>query len=95
MFAILMMVIFSFNQQIKTSHFAHEYDKRVREFIKQKNSKAPFLVAKPLPDSGVIPSQELNKIGETPAMTSYYLGRVNGINKDVYLDTKLLKKSEK
>jgi hypothetical protein len=94
-FAILMMGIFSFNQQIKTSHFAHEYDKRVREIIKQKNSKAPFLVAKPLPDSGVIPSQELNKIGETPAMTSYYLGRVNGINKDVYLDTKLLKKSEK
>jgi hypothetical protein len=94
-FAILMMGIFSFIQQIKTSRFAHEYDKRVREFIKQKNSKAPFLVAKPLPDSGVIPSQELNKLGETPAMTSYYLGRVNGINKDVYLDTILLKKSEK
>jgi hypothetical protein len=93
--AILMMGIFSFNQQIKTSHFAHEYDKRVREIIKQKNSKAPLLVAKPLPDSGVIPSQELNKLGETPAMTSYYLGRVNGINKDVYLDTILLKKSEK
>ena len=94
-FAILMMGIFSFNQQIKTSHFAHEYDKRVREIIKQKNSKAPFLVAKPLPDSGVIPSQELNKIGESAAMTSYYLGRVNGINKDVYLDTTSLKKSEK
>jgi hypothetical protein len=93
--AILMMGIFSFIQQIKTSRFAHEYDKRVREIRNQKDSKAPFLVAKPLPDSGVIPSQELNKLGETPAMTSYYLGRVNGINKDVYLDTILLKKSEK
>ena len=90
-----MMGIFSFNQQIKTSHFAHEYDKRVREIRNQKDSKAPFLVAKPLPDSGVIPSQELNKIGESAAMTSYYLGRVNGINKDVYLDTTSLKKSEK
>jgi hypothetical protein len=90
-----MIGFFSFNQQIKTSHFAQEYDNRVEQIIKQKNSKAQFLVAKPLPDSGVIPSQELNKLGETPAMTSYYLGRVNGINKDVYLDTILLKKSEK
>ena len=87
-----MMGLFSFNQQIKTSHFAQEYDKLVRGIIKQKDSKALFLVAKPLPDSGVIPSQELNKLGEKPAMTSYYLARVNGINKDVYLDTNTLTK---
>jgi hypothetical protein len=90
-----MMAIFTFNQQQKISHFAGEYDKRVREIRKQKDSKALFLVSKPLPDSGVIPSQELNKQGESPAMTSYYLGRVNGINKDVYLDSTPLKKSDK
>jgi len=93
--AIIMIGFFAYNQHTKTSHFAREYDNRVQEIIKQKDSKALFLVAKPLPDSGVIPSQELNKHGEKPAMTSYYLGRVNGINKDIYLDTSSIKKSEK
>lgn len=88
----LMIGIFTFNQQIKTSQFALEYDNRVKEIKMKKLYKGSFLVAKPLPDSGVIPSQELNKFGETPAMTSYYLGRVNGINKDIYLDTSFLKR---
>jgi O-antigen/teichoic acid export membrane protein len=87
MVSVLLVGIFTFKQVNTTRHFAREYDNRVKDIFEQKGSKALFLVARPLPDSGIIPSQELNKIGETPAMTSYYLGRVNGINKDIYLDT--------
>jgi hypothetical protein len=85
--SVLLVGIFTFKQVNTTRHFAREYDNRVQKIIRQKESKTLFLVARPLPDSGIIPSQELNKIGETPAMTSYYLGRVNGISKDVYLDS--------
>ena len=85
--AVLVLGIFTYKQVNTTRYFAREYDNRVQDLIRQKESKTLFLLAKPLPDSGIIPSQELNKIGEIPAMTSYYLGRVNGINKDVYIDT--------
>jgi hypothetical protein len=95
MVSVLLVGIFTFKQVNTTRHFAREYDNRVQNIIEQKGSKALFLVASPLPDSGIIPSQELNKIGETPAMTSYYLGRVNGINKDIYLDTTSIEASGK
>jgi hypothetical protein len=95
MVSVLLVGIFTFKQVNATRHFAREYVNRVQNIISQKGSKGLFLVARPLPDSGIIPSQELNKIGETPAMTSYYLGRVNGINKDVYLDTTSIEASGK
>ncbi|MFY7668065.1 MAG: hypothetical protein ACOVQG_04935 [Crocinitomicaceae bacterium] len=79
------MLVFFIKQIRLTSHFAEKYDERIQLIKNEKNSNKKHLLLPPLPDSGVIPSQELNKVGESPNMTSYYFGRLLGAEKDVYL----------
>jgi hypothetical protein len=79
------MSVFFIKQIRLTSHFAEKYDERIELIKNERNSNKKFLLLPPLPNSGVIPSQELNYVGESPNMTSYYLGRLLGVEKDVYL----------
>lgn len=84
-FSLVFMSIFVIKQIRLTSHFAKKYDERIQLIKKEKKSNQQYLLLPPLTDSGVVPSQEFNKVGENPNMTSYYLGRLLGVEKDVYL----------
>lgn len=82
---ILALTKLNFTQYKAGKTFASFYDDRLKK-IKLLNKKSNVIeINEPLPDSGVIPSQELTKIGIKPGITSYYLGRVNGVNKTIYL----------
>ncbi len=79
------MSVFFIKQIGLTSQFAEKYDQRIELIKNERNSNEKYVLLAPLPDSGVIPSQELNKVGEIPGMTSYYLGRLLGVEKEVYV----------
>ncbi len=83
---LFIISIFTIKQYKTTQNFANLYDQRIR-YIKSKiKTKSTTIFVVPLPDSGVIPAQEVNKIGETKiGMTTLKLGKLNGVNKEIYL----------
>jgi hypothetical protein len=82
--ASVLMIFFTTKGYVMTKKFAIAFDYRVEYIITQKDNKLNYIIVKPLPDSGVIPSQEVSKINTKVSVTSSYLGRVNGIDKNVY-----------
>jgi hypothetical protein len=82
----ILILIFTNKQYIMSKKFTTSFDNRIDYIITQKNKKCKYILVNPLPDSGILVSQEVNKINENFTNTSYYyLGRVNGIDKDVFL----------
>ena len=81
----ILILIFTNKQYIMSKKFTTSFDNRIDYIITQKNKKNKYILVNPLPDSGILVSQEVNKINENFTNTSYYLGRVNGIDKDVFL----------
>ncbi len=83
--SLILIIVFYYIQFALTSNFAKKYDERFILIKSQSHINQKYILLPPLPDSGIIPSQELNKLGEQPGMTSYYLGRLLGVDKDCYL----------
>jgi len=81
----ILLVIFTNKQYNNSMQFTTAFDNRIKYLISQKNSKSKYILVNQLPDSGVLASQEVGKINDKGYISSYYLGRVNGINKDVFL----------
>lgn len=84
-FGAASMLIFTIKQYSSSKKYAFAYDKRVKYILTQKNSSSKFILVNPLPDPGVLACQEVGKNHDKVSITSYYLGRVNGINKDILL----------
>lgn len=82
----ILLSVFTIKQYVITKNFAFFYDQRI-EFIKtKKNYKSSYIYVKPLPDSGVIPSQEVNEFGAAKiGFTTLKLGKLNGVKKEIYL----------
>lgn len=83
--SLIMMSKFVYMQFFITQSFSKAFDKRIAFIKSQKNLKSKFILVDPLPNSGVIPSMEASILEKKPNLTSYYLGRLNGLDKDVFL----------
>lgn len=81
----ILILILTNKQYTLSEKFTTAYDNRINYIISQKNKKSEYILVNPLPDPGVLACQEVGKINEKGYISSYYLGRVNGINKDVFL----------
>jgi hypothetical protein len=82
---VISIYYFSYNQYYKTLKFSICFDNRIK-FIKNNkfNNQSYILVAK-LPDSGVLVNQEVQNKNKHFSFTTFYLGRVVGVNKNIYL----------
>ena len=84
--SLFCMIIFFVKQLQLTSYFSQKYDERLALIVNSKEKDEEYLLLPKLPDSGVIPSQELNRVGESPAMTSFHLGRLLGKEKNIFIE---------
>ena len=84
-FGVITLTLFSYKHYFSSKQFAFAFDERINYISTQKDTNSDYIVVSPLPNPGVLASQEVNKINGKYTNTSYYLGRVLGINKNVYL----------
>ena len=84
-FGTILIIGFTSKQFITSTKFSKAYEYRINYILSRKNSKSKTILVQPLPDSGILASQEVGGVNTKYSITSYYLGKVNGINKAVYL----------
>jgi hypothetical protein len=83
---LFLLTLFTIKQYKINGIYSLEYDKRIEEILKHKNNSTEYIFVKPLPPSGVIPSADVAIFGAMNG-TSYFIARVNGIDKDVFQKT--------